>query len=395
VTSRFLHVHAVEDTAVQLTWTGLPARTMIVGVGPRSVEIEAQAPAWRHFRRRADRPMTSWPTGPGAVVVDGLEPATTYPVWLREPGRARLASGHVTTLSPPPGELLSRFATISDLHIGEPHFGAFGAILDGAPPEAEPYPLRCARAALEEARDWGATTVVVKGDLTDKARSGEVSAAASLIAGCGLRPLIQMGNHDTLSAVDRGEFGSDEVVARDGRILVADLPGVRVVLGDTPLPFRRDGQLGADQLDAIITAVAEAPGPAVVTLHHPPRRWPIAVTYPPGLRREDSRNLLVGITRANPATLVLAGHTHRNRTYRIDRTLIAEVGSTKDYPGGWAGYAVYEGGIRQLVRRTARPDVIAWTEATSAALGGIWGRWSPGTLADRCWTHPWPAPAYV
>jgi 3',5'-cyclic-AMP phosphodiesterase len=391
VTARFLHVFAVEDTTVQLSWIGLPARQMIIGVGSRSVEVEAQPPAWRHYGRRSARPMTTWPAGPGAVVIDGLEPATKYPVWMREPGRARLAAGHVTTLSPPPGQLLSRFATVSDLHIGERRFGAFGAILDKASPEAEPYPLRCARAALDEARAWGATTVVFKGDITDRARRSEMADAAALIAGCGMDPLIQMGNHDMNSAIDRSGFGPDEVVSRDGRILVADRPGVRLVLGDTPLPQHRDGHIGTDQLDAIIAAVAGADGPAIVTIHHPPRRWPIAMYYPPGLRRDDSRRLLTGIREVNPATLVLAGHSHRNRTYRIDGTLIAEVGSTKDYPGGWAGYAVHEGGIRQVVRRTARPDVIAWTQATSAALGGIWGRWSPGTLADRCWTHRWPA----
>jgi hypothetical protein len=71
--------------------------------------------------------------------------------------------------------------------------------------------------------------------------------------------------------------------------------------------------------------------------------------------------------------------------------LVTEVGSVKDHPGTWAGYVVHEGGIRQVVRRVMAPDVLGWTEATKRALFGVWGRWSPGSLDDRCISHPWPA----
>ena len=70
--------------------------------------------------------------------------------------------------------------------------------------------------------------------------------------------------------------------------------------------------------------------------------------------------------------------------------IVTEVGSPKDYPGTWGGYVVHEGGIRQVVRRIAEPDVIAWTEYTRRAVGGVWGLWSPGSLSDRCWSHTWP-----
>ena len=66
------------------------------------------------------------------------------------------------------------------------------------------------------------------------------------------------------------------------------------------------------------------------------------------------------------------------------------MGSTKDYPGQWAGYSVYEGGIRQAVFRVATDAAIAWTEMTRRAMAGVWGWWSPGRLADRCWTLEWP-----
>ena len=94
---------------------------------------------------------------------------------------------------------------------------------------------------------------------------------------------------------------------------------------------------------------------------------------------------------ANPATLVTAGHTHRNRRRRYGPIPITEVGSPKDYPGVWAGYAIHEGGIRQIVRRTADPSVLAWTERTGDTVMGQWRRWSPGSLDDRCFSHTWPS----
>ncbi len=68
---------------------------------------------------------------------------------------------------------------------------------------------------------------------------------------------------------------------------------------------------------------------------------------------------------------------------------ITEVGSPKDYPGVWAGYAVHEGGIRQVVRRTADPQVIAWTEQCAGSLMGWWRYWSRGSLDSRCFSHAW------
>jgi Icc protein len=393
VTAPLLRVFAVEDTAVQLTWRALPTRRACVAVGDRRVPLDVPAPAWLHHRRGWSRPLCDLPGGPGAVVVDGLTPDTTYPVRLLGAGADTTVVAEVRTLTPPPGRLLSRFATISDTHIGEQRFGALGSLVDVQPRSAgaEPYPLRCARAAITEAGAWGAELLVVKGDLTARARPGEFAVMDALLAGCGLPAVVQLGNHDKHHRTDIARWLPRSTVALPGGVVVRDLAGVRVVAGDSAVLEERDGALDATQLAALAAAAADAAGPAVVTLHHPPQRWPVPLVYPPGLRRPDSRALTSALRRANPASVVLAGHTHRNRTYRVDGMLVAEVGSTKDHPGVWAGYAVHEGGIRQVVRRIARPDVIAWTEATAAAVGGVWGRWSPGRLDDRCWSHAWPS----
>jgi hypothetical protein len=88
---------------------------------------------------------------------------------------------------------------------------------------------------------------------------------------------------------------------------------------------------------------------------------------------------------------VTTGHTHRYRRRRHGPVLITTTGSPKDYPGAWTGYAVHEGGIRQVVRRIAAPDCIRWTQRTAHALFGGWALWAPGLRSHRCFTHPWPA----
>jgi Icc protein len=387
-----LDAYAVEDTTVQLTWTGLPARRLTVGVGPAGTEVEVGPPAWANRRGRRSVLLSPAPGGPGAALLGGLAPSTTYDVWSQVPGAPRCTYGRITTLAPPPGPELYRLATVSDLHVGERSFGMAGAIRDVHAPSdgVEPYPVRAARAALDEARAWGAGTVVVKGDLTATSRPAQFRTVAALLRDSGMDPLVQLGNHDRRRTVDVAGLLAGIPVATGGRPLVHDLPGVRLVVGDSPSATDRRGHLGAEQIGRIAAAASGAPGAVVVALHHPPERWSVPTSYPPGLVQPDSRRLLAALRGANPATLIIAGHTHRNRTYRIGGQLIAEVGSTKDFPGGWAGYAVHEGGIRQVVRRTARPDVIAWTAATATSLGGIWGWWSPGTIADRCWSHAWP-----
>jgi hypothetical protein len=99
--------------------------------------------------------------------------------------------------------------------------------------------------------------------------------------------------------------------------------------------------------------------------------------------------ILRRLRQANPKLVGTSGHTHRHRRRDVAGVPWFETGSPKDYPGTWTGYVVYEGGIRQVTRRITAPDCIGWTEGTRGAALGAWGRWSPGTLEDRCFTIPW------
>jgi len=300
----------------------------------------------------------------------------------------------VTTLVPPPGRLLYRFATVNDIHLAERGFGVTHDIEDAWPAAsegAEPYTWRCVRAAIDEATRWGAQALVVKGDITSDGAPAEFRAAGELLAAIRAPVLTIFGNHEFHDPITDGrpilaEYGID--VPRDP--WAHDLPGIRLVLVDTGRPYQRAGRVDAAQRAAVAALVADAPGAAFVALHHQPQRWRLPNQYPPGIAAPESQLLLDAIVAANPATFVATGHTHRHRRHQHGPLPVAEIGSTKDYPGAWAGYAVHEGGIRQVVRRIAEPGVISWTESTARALGGVWGRWSPGVLRERCFTHVWP-----
>ena len=105
-------------------------------------------------------------------------------------------------------------------------------------------------------------------------------------------------------------------------------------------------------------------------LHHQLTLRPEAPFYPPGM--PAGRRAIRSSTRlaaAQPRSLVTSGHTHRHRRRTHGPVTVTTVGSTKDYPGTWAGYVVHDGGLRQVVRRVAAPDCLRWTEATRRGRG--------------------------
>ncbi|MBV9662251.1 MAG: metallophosphoesterase family protein [Acidimicrobiales bacterium] len=382
-------VFAVEATSVQLAWRRLPRPEVTFEIDGRRFDVDARGPAWYRDRR----PLSGGRGGPGALVVDGLEPATRYDIVLHAPGRPAERVASARTAAPPPGRVLARFATVGDCHIGERRFGPARALGDPTPlPDGmAPYPVRALRAALEESREWGAETVIAKGDLTHVARASEAETVAEVLGAAPMPVHAILSNHDVRSGADVATILSRGGVDAGPEARAVDLPGVRVVLGHSPVRGLHAGRIESSHLEEMAELAAGAAGPVVVVLHHPPGRGRLPRYYPPAIGWPDSRALVRRLAEANPAAVLLAGHTHRNRWYRAGPLPVAEVGSTKDYPGQWAGYTVYEGGIAQVARRIAAPDVIAWTEMTARALGGLWGWWSPGSLADRCWSYTWPA----
>lgn len=370
---RRFDVFAVEDTTAQAVWGHLDAGPVRVRAGDAVVDTEH-------------------PGGPGAVVVGALPPDHDLDVVLERPGRVgELARRRVRTLPAPPGRQLCRIATVNDLHIGARGFGLLPRVSE---PDAEGdrHPVRCARAAIAEALAWGADIVLVKGDLTEESTPEAWQVLSDLLTRVPVPVLVVPGNHDVgTKARVPAQTGATEAGLRLVHgVVVRDLPGVRVIVADTAIPGMGHGRI-AHVGDLVVRAAARAPGGVLLALHHHPMAHRLPTFWPPGIPGPEADRFLRRLAEANPATLVTTGHTHRHRRHRRRSLTVTEVGSTKDYPGVWAGYAVHEGGIRQVVRRVAAPDALSWTERTRRSVGGVWGLWSPGAVDDRCFTLAWPA----
>ncbi|MBA2608366.1 MAG: metallophosphoesterase [Actinobacteria bacterium] len=289
------------------------------------------------------------------------------------------------TLPRPAGELLCRVATVNDVHFGETRCGVvegtnIGPVLEAAPGEA-PYPDTMNRAAVDEIKAIDPAAVVAKGDLTTTGIRAEYEQfLACYGAAFGDKLFHIRGNHDAY-------YG--ETFAADGPIEVA-LPGVTLAVIDTVIPRATPGQVTDDTaawLDELAARTTDRP--VLVFGHH--HNWsPVSKSREPsyfGINPDDSEKLIDVFVRRPNLRGYFAGHTHRNRVRHVPATgnvPWVEVGATKDFPGAWAEYRVFEGGILQVMHRISSAEAVDWTDRTRAMFGGLYAGYSFGEMKDRC-----------
>jgi 3',5'-cyclic AMP phosphodiesterase CpdA len=274
--------------------------------------------------------------------------------------------------------------TVNDVHFGEVECGILDGVADGptyrSPPGAEPYPILMNRGAVADMAAAAPDAVVVKGDLTSSGTKAEYQQFLDLYEPAfGDRLMHVRGNHDAYHGED---FASAPFAARH-------LPGVTLALIDTSIPYEASGAVPAATLDWLDTLAAEADRPVLLFGHHHP--WaPDAGERDAGyfgIDPDDSDALVALVARRPRIVGYFAGHTHRNRVRRFPATgdvPWAEVACVKDFPGAWAEYRVFEGGILQVFRRISAPDALAWSEKTRDMFAGFYGAYAFGEMADRC-----------
>lgn len=369
---------AVDDGSIQLTWRHLRPGTLRLRVADVARELAVGA-------------------GPGSVVLAGLPPGRLLTVHASGdalPAPRRLA---VRTLARLPGEELCRVATISDLHLGAVAFGQQGTIRERPRPEVL-HPQRCAAAAVDEAVAWGAQHLFAKGDLTNLGQPDQWRDYAALVHRAPVPFDAIPGNHDQVVGWYAGALAPDDAAKAFGLsiadpVLVRDLPGLRVVLADSTVNRRHGGTLRR-ATEELVAAVADADraGGVLVLVHHQLQPHVVSEGWPTGIPKAESFALLERLGAVHPHVLVSSGHTHRHRRWGHAGVTATQVGSTKDYPGVWAGYVAHEGGLRQIVRRVAVPDCLAWTDHSRRAALGAWSVVAPGRLDARCFDLTWPVP---
>ncbi len=299
------------------------------------------------------------------------------------------------TLPRPSGELRCTVTTVNDVHFGEMTAGQIddlemGPVLRSAP-GAEPYPEVMNRAAVAEMAAVDPAAVVVKGDLSlDGAAEEWAAFEACYRTAFGDRLHVVRGNHDCYR--HQTEYAGDQRI---------DLPGVTVALLDTTIPGSTTGDISTEQADWLDAVAEAATEPVIAMGHH--QQWIAGTSADPsesrrsddyfGLHPDGSDRLDDVCMRRQSIIAYTAGHTHRHRVRAMTESGVPsiEVGCTKDFPGTWAEYRVFEGGIMQVVHRTSSPEALAWSEPCRGLYADFdvdYGTYALGELSDRCFVIP-------
>ncbi|MGZ6897796.1 MAG: metallophosphoesterase family protein [Acidimicrobiia bacterium] len=364
----------------------------VAAVGPDSVTVT--------FVSEADDIVTTTiggaemaTTGPFHVVeLAGLEPDTEYDIAIAGVPYDELVPASVRTLPQPTGALLARVATVNDVHFGETVCGmihdtpedVLGPWVRAAPGE-DPYPLVMNRAAAAEIEAFDPDVVIAKGDLTCVGSEEEYQQFLDTYGRFGDRLHHVRGNHDAML---------DPTLALEGAPYAVDAGGATLAVIDTVRPTAAGGRITSEQLGWLEATARETSGPVLVFGHH--QIWDIHAPDRPadyfGVDPDSSEAFAAVVGRCENVVGYFAGHTHRNRvrrSLRARRVPFVEVSCTKDYPGVWAEYRIYEHGFVQVVHRISAPAALEWTERTRPMFAGLYRAYALGHLDHRCFTETW------
>lgn len=192
---------------------------------------------------------------------------------------------------------MRRLAHLSDLHFGR----------------EDPALVR---AALADLHELGPDLVVVSGDLTQRARRAQFTAAAAFLNGLPAPRLVVAGNHD-IPLFDLPRRLLDPL-GRFRRHITSDLDPVYVddeiaVLGlNTARPSRwKDGRVSARQIAVIADHLGALPDGLfkIVVTHHP---FVPEEAEPRAERLQRSREAAAA-AEAGGVELLLCGHLHQGR----------------------------------------------------------------------------------
>jgi len=185
------------------------------------------------------------------------------------------------------------------LHLSDTHFGT------------EQAPV--VEAVLALANELMPEVVVLSGDITQRARTGQFAAARAFLTRLGLPTLVIPGNHDiplfNVAARILNPYGGYQRAI--GKTLEPVFSNERVLaIGvNTTRPSRhKNGEVSREQIDRVCTQLRQARSEQLrmVVVHQPVR----------AVVESDTANLLIGRDAAVPAwvdagaDMVLGGHIH-------------------------------------------------------------------------------------
>ncbi|MDH3687643.1 MAG: metallophosphoesterase [Myxococcales bacterium] len=363
-----------------------------------------------------ERAVSEGATGTRQIRLTDLEPGTSYRIEIEAPGaeapeRNPWFPEVVETMSSPGAEPVATFATLNDLHFGEPRFG--GTFVDGdagGPDTPEmpsvregdtdvPYWRFMNEDAVADINASGVDATFIKGDIADRGRPEQFEAARDCFSGFTAPHHAFLGNHDHYAKNEGLEVDGYALLDQPAAPRTVDLANWRLVLLETALPGEHHGEFDDSRLRWLEQTLEEADAaakPTLLLMHHHPVPPEFIDRYPNsiGIRPEHSLAMFDLVGRFPSVRGVLIGHTHRNRLRRYERSGSVpwiEVNCTKDYPGGWGHYRLYEdGSFRQEVRRTSSERALSHSTKCSGFFNGGYRMFSLGSLEQRSFTIPAP-----
>jgi hypothetical protein len=347
--------------------------------------------------------------GTRQVRIEGLAPGTRHRLDVEADGGALAARTaffpeSFETHPAPPGDEVASFATLNDLHFGEPRFGGmltedmeWGGEHPDWPSVREtdtevPYWRFMNEDAVAEINAQGVDFTVIKGDIADRGRTEQFVAARECFAKLDRPWHAFLGNHDHYAVLEGQAVDGCALLGQPRAPRTLDVAGWRLVILDTVLPGHHHGELDGERLAWLgrtLDETRETGTPTLLFMHHHPVPPEFKDHYPNtiGIVPEHSLALFDLVGRHPQLRGVLIGHTHRNRVrrYRASGTTpFAEVNCTKDYPGGWAHYRLYEdGSFRQEVRRTGSERALAHSSLCAGFFRGGYRIFALGTLDQQ------------
>jgi 3',5'-cyclic AMP phosphodiesterase CpdA len=154
--------------------------------------------------------------------------------------------------------------------------------------------------------------VLISGDLADTGSAREYERARELLAPLSMPIHVVAGNHDDRDML-RAYFG-DPADGGAGalRQYAARIGPVRLIVCDTMLPGRNEGDFGPDRLGWLEAELGADPQtPTVLAMHHPPLLTGIRVVDEAGLPAAHLRALADLVARNPQVKRIVAGHFHR------------------------------------------------------------------------------------
>ncbi len=352
--------------------------------------------------------------------VTGLTPGTEYYYQTKSGGITGVPNeyspGTVRTLIPPSGEFLFQFATMNDVHVGEEVAGLIiigDKILNEGftwPDENNPYWLFMNNAAVNEINERGADFVIIKGDITSEHKKEEFEKAKEIFSLLNMPYFVLRGNHDRIDGAPENYYvtvfdienfaplGNHYEIDSHGHFYISfDYRNFHFAGLDSVDIDDGRGKICNEQLLWLESDLENSRSKITfIFLHHPVVAESDDIVGIAGLLNDpESREKFLNIIANNPQVkAVFSGHTHRNKVNSSDKApgvLFAETGSTKEYPGGYTIYRVYENGYMSNFYKTRCTECREWSDVTRNEYDFLGGAQVIlfGKLEDRNYVKEW------